>query len=285
MYNVNNIGEIYMKLNKLSYVLSAVLFLSSCGAFIIPNSSSSPSNGTIPTYQGMTVSSINSPLQNIKYANDVDQDNPFDDLEGSQIESKINEFLGSDIENEEFAYFARASETVRVTINLSNPDSYVILSFNLNGQRYQSFEFREGSNSTRLFMDVVLTAEVGLQELTLDEIKYIDGTEIKDAILFGEKTVRVAVLFPNLPEIIVTEKTIGKTNLELDINVTDVNGLVANAPKPLYVFFYDGSTLKQQELGIGENTIVFDKLKSQTIYQYAIATIFDRLDGSGNAVR
>jgi hypothetical protein len=233
----------------------------------------------------MTVSSVNTPLQGIRYANDVNQDNPFEDNQQNKIETRINTFLGNNIVNEDFAYFARASETVRVTINILNPDSYVILSFNLNGRRYQSFEFREGSNSTRLLMDVILSPNVGLQELTLDEIKYIDGTEIKDAILFGEKTVRVGVLYPNLPEVSVTEKTIGKTSLELDIKVTDVNGLITNAPKPLYAFFYDGKTLKQQELTIGQNTIVFDKLKSQTVYQYAIATIFDRLDGSGNAVR
>jgi hypothetical protein len=273
----------------LFFSLGLFLFLgASCNnraSTSISSTSISSTNGTIPTYQGMTVSSVNTPLQGIQYANDVNQENPFEDNQQNKIETRINTFLGNNTINEEFAYFARANETVRVTINILNPDSYVILSFNLNGRRYQSFEFREGSNSTRLLMDVILSPNVGLQELTLDEIKYIDGTEIKDAILFGEKTVRVGVLYPNLPEVSVTEKTIGKTSLELDIRVTDVNGLIANAPKPLYAFFYDGKTLKQQELTIGQNTIVFDKLKSQTVYQYAIATIFDRLDGSGNAVR
>jgi hypothetical protein len=258
----------------------------SLGLFLFLGAScNNGARSSIPTYQGMTVSSVSTPLQGIQYANNINQDNPFGDNQQNKIDTRINAFLGNNFINQDFAYFARASETVRVTINIFNPESYVILSFNLNGRRYQSFEFREGSNSTRLLMDVVLSPEVGLQELTLDEIKYIDGTQIKDAILFGEKTVRVGVLYSDLPEVNVVEKTIGKTSLELDIRVTDVNGLIANAPKPLYVFFYDGKTLKQQELIVGENTIVFDKLKPQTVYQYAIATIFDRLDGSGNAVR
>jgi hypothetical protein len=270
---------------KSNFIFKKGLFFS-LGLFLFLGASCNNGASTsIPTYQGMTVSSVTTPLQGIQYANDVNQDNPFGDNQQNKIETRINEFLGSDVEDEEFAYFARASETVRVTINILNPDSYVILSFNLNGRRYQSFEFREGSNSTRLLMDVILSPNVGLQELTLDEIKYIDGTETKDAILFGEKTVRVGVLYPNLPEVSVTEKTIGKTSLELDIRVTDVNGLITNAPKPLYAFFYDGSTLKQQELTIGQNTIVFDKLKSQTVYQYAIATLLDVLDGNGHAVR
>ena len=139
----------------LFFSLGLFLFLgAACNNLV--SSSNSSIFGRTPTYQGMTVSAINSPLQNIKYANDVNQDNPFNDTNQNRIETRINNFLGTNVANDDFAYFARASETVRVTINLSNPDSYVILSFNLNGRRYQSFEFREGSNSTRLLMDVVL---------------------------------------------------------------------------------------------------------------------------------
>jgi len=269
-------------------VLSVFLFAGAGCTFSLGGSSTSNSNAdgrTIPVYQGMTVSSTSTVNQRISYANEIDQDNPFNETEENQIEAKLDTILGADVIDEDFAYFAQASELVRVTINILNPDSFVILSFNLNGRRYQSYEFREGSDSTRLLMDVQLAADVGVQELTLDEIKYVDGSDIKDAILAGETTVKVGVLYPNLPEITVSEKTIGTTSLGLDINVTDVNGLIEGAPKPLYAFLYDGQEIIQEELAIGANAIDFTKLHSKTIYQYAIATIFDLLDGNGNVVR
>ena len=101
----------------LFFTLGLFLFLgTACNNMVGP--SNSGIGGTTPTYQGMTVSSVATPLQNIRYANDVNQENPFEDSENNQIESRISEFLGNDFDDEEFAYFARASETVRVTINI-----------------------------------------------------------------------------------------------------------------------------------------------------------------------
>jgi len=269
--------------------IAIVLFAGSGCSFSSGSTSGSLIDGrAIPEYQGMTVSSTSSVKQSIAYANDINQDNPFDDDEENQIESRLDTFLGADLIDEEYAYFAQPSELVRVTISMLNPDSFAFSSLSLNGRRYLANEFKEGSSLTSLLIDVQPESDTGVQEITLEDIKYIDGASgytLKEAVLSGETTVQVGVLFPTLPEVTVSEKIIGITSVGLSINVIDINGLIEDAPKPLYVFLYDGNEVVEQELAIGANEINFPRLKSKTIYQYAVATVFDILDGAGNVVR
>ena len=68
---------------------------------------------------------------------------------------------------------------IYVVIVLDNPDKYEILSFTLDGYKYQAYEFEKGSNSERLILKYE-TDDLGEKNCTLDGIKYVDGKDIKE---------------------------------------------------------------------------------------------------------
>ena len=95
------------------------------------------------------------------------------------FKDSIDDILGV-ITTEKVEYFAQKDEKFNIIVHLYNPSRYEILSFTLNDYKYQSYEFKEGSNSEELIIEVDAGAISGLKEYTIDAIKYIDGTEIKD---------------------------------------------------------------------------------------------------------
>ena len=148
--------------------------------------------GVVPVYQGMTlesqeeVSTYNLRSKNRYFENHFKISNGF--------RESIDDFLDI-ITTEKVEYYADKGETFNVVVHIYNPSSYEILSFTLNGYKYQAYEFKEGSNSTRLIIEVNAGLVSGLKEYTIDAIKYIDGTEIKDVQMDGEKTVKAGVRY------------------------------------------------------------------------------------------
>lgn len=131
---------------------------------------------TVPQYLSMTVSQANANAQQVRLLSAITVD-PI-----------------TDVPAEEEIFYAVVNQDAYVYINLNNPDNFEILSFTLNGYKYQSFEFEYGSTGQRLILKRNAGSVTGIMNYTLDEIKYIDGTEIKDAEIKGNKTVKVNVL-------------------------------------------------------------------------------------------
>ena len=90
-------------------------------------------------------------------------------------------------------YYALKNEDIYIHVHLSNPDDFEILSFTLNGVKYSSNMFEYGSNLELLILKYNVGDVKGLQEYTIDAIKYIDGETIKDARMDGDRTVKVYV--------------------------------------------------------------------------------------------
>jgi len=285
---VNFKTGVYM-FSKSKIIFSAgLLFLTSCTLPVV--SSSSGTTGASPIYQGMTVSGLSSQqgLQTRLSSNEINQENPFDLPEGEWIENKIESDLEGQLSFEPLDYYANPNEIVRITINIQNPQSYVILSFNLNGRRYQSFEFKEGSTSTKLLMDVTLQSIPGVQSLTIDEIKYIVDSEgenqIRDVVMFGDQTVDVGVGYQTLPNIEVTNFSILPTSVEYEFVLSDNQNLLSEENAGAFFYFYNGEELIKEKLILGSNIVTFDHLNSKTLYQYALTTLFNPLDGDGISI-
>jgi hypothetical protein len=265
-----------------------LFFLSSC-AVTLPGGSSSGSGTTasVPIYQGMTVGKLSNSnnLQSQKSQGAINQDNPFGLPNNEIIEHRIESDLANLLEEETMDYYASPSEVVRITINILNPQSYVILSFNLNGRRYQSFEFREGSTSTRLLMDVTLQNSPGIQSLTIDEIKYIvdsgGDNQIRDVVMFGDQTVEVGIGYNQLPIVNMVSQTILPTTVNYAIEVSDPLNILSTQETAIYFYFFDGKTLQKEVLKVGNNDLEFNKLTSKTLYQYALVSALNPLDGEG----
>jgi hypothetical protein len=223
----------------------------------------------------MTVSALSSSsnLQSPKFQGDINQENPFDLPINQRLENRIDSDLSILLEEEALDYYGRPSETVRITINIYNPESFVILSFNLNGRRYQTFEFREGSTSTRLLMDVELQSNPGVHSLTIDEIKYIvesnGDNQIQDVIMVGDQTVDVGVSFNQLPSVNLINQTILPTSVTYSLEISDQLNMLSDQERDIYFYFFDGNTLQKEVLDIGNNEISFEKLTHYPDKNYA----------------
>lgn len=90
-------------------------------------------------------------------------------------------------------YYALKDEDIYIHIHLDNPDGFEIVSFTLNGVKYTNYMFEPGSDLETLILKYNVGDVDGLQEYTIDAIKYIDGEAIKDVRMKGDRTVKVYV--------------------------------------------------------------------------------------------
>ena len=97
--------------------------------------------------------------------------------------------------SDEISYFVTKSETFIIAVKLSNPNDYEIQSFTLNGTKYANYMFEAGSDMETLYLKVTAPDDPGYVAYTIDAIKYIDGTEIKDVDMTkGDQTIKVGIL-------------------------------------------------------------------------------------------
>ena len=268
-----------------SLLLTAALCLSSCG-------------GKVPVYQGMSITSGEKSLHVPGYAMplsagiSVESENeenigvpPLDEDEalesvGGEVQESYLEVLGSAKE----IYYATPNEDIYINIHIDNPDNFEILSFTLNGSVYSSYMFEDGSDMQTLILKYNVGMESGIQEYTIDAIKYVDGTEIKDVRMDGDKTVRAAIKTENQVSAMLNSVSKGKGSLNLSVTLSDNDGLIEFSNGVIKILLYDetGTTLiGTKDLKRGENEISFENLSSNTSYQYIIGGFYDDLSGKG----
>ena len=109
-------------------------------------------------------------------------------------QGEVGDGAGEIIIGSDGAFFAVVNQDVYIIINLRNPENFVILSFTLNGQFFQSFEFERGSTGERLILRKSAGAVPGIFDYTVDEIRYIsaEGT-FNNVRIAGNQTVEVNV--------------------------------------------------------------------------------------------
>ena len=105
-------------------------------------------------------------------------------------EQKENKKLAPSVDGR---YYAMKNEDIYIHVHLSNPDGFEILSFTINGEKYSSYMFESGSDLETLILKYNVGNVSGLQEYTIDAIKYVDGEKIKDARMDGDRTIEVYV--------------------------------------------------------------------------------------------
>ena len=214
---------------------------------------------------------------------DVDQNQPFPDT-NENIEEEIKtslEVIGS----KQDIYYAAQNQDIYIYIYIDNPDQFEILSFTLNGQKYSSYMFEKGSTQELLILEYNVGNVSGVVEYTIDQIKYIDGTEIKDVKIGGDKTVRAGVRTEDQVIANVTNVQIGTNSVSFDATISDKDGLIAYSQGNVKAILYDGDILvAEKELSVGSNSVAFDSLKTGTVYQYAIVASYDAFDDNGIAL-
>ncbi|MBR3894934.1 MAG: hypothetical protein IKJ35_07290, partial [Clostridia bacterium] len=180
-------------------------------------------------------------------------------------------------------YYAKPNEDIYITIHIDNPDSFEILSFTLNGKKYSSYMFEEGSDMENLILKVNVGDAEGVVEYTIDAIKYVDGTAIKDVRMEGDKTVRAGVATDRQPAAVLFGERVDFFNVSFNVSITDSLDLIAKSQGKLYAMIYDGeNVLAINEISPSEiSNVSFDGLMPNTTYQYAVGAYYDKLDGTG----
>ena len=222
----------------------------------------------------------NKPQKDIDVPNDDMDDD--DDDDDKDIEDISPSKPGVDMSGDTLLY-ASVNEEVYIAVSLINPDSLPIISFTLNGNVYQSYQFERGSTSTLLILKVNSGEIPGIvKTFTLDEMKYVDDdNDIEDAIIEGNPTVKLQVGYDKLPTVDVINKTITYSSYEAELRVTDVNALI-DKNSELKVELSDGKRIIYEKLLYGNNEkIVFDNLKTGIDYQYMVTANFDDLSAKG----
>ncbi len=290
------------------------------------NNSSNSSNANdnngknVPVYQGMTISSMeetktqieamrtmfaSSNSNNNKSPNgnngnhygwykgdlnekkeDIDNSDPFGGSDKNEnIENEINDTF-SVVGSTESIYYAKLNQDIYINVHINNPDNFEILSFTLNDKKYSSYMFEMGSDMETLILKYNVGAVSGIAEYTIDAIKYIDGTEIKDVLLEGDKTVCAGIYEENQVTSKVEGLEVKMNSISFDVDIQDTKGLIGFGKEAIEdeikAVLYDGDTLvSSQNLSLGKNEVRFDNLNSNTLYQYAIVAYYDDLTGKG----
>lgn len=195
----------------------------------------------VPVYQGMTLSDVapivnnenatlkampdSEPIRLFSRIEMVDHDD--DDHDDDDHHRGDNEQYKSTLtfNSEQGVYYAQPNQDIYITVHISNPSKYEILSFTLNGVKYSSYMFEEGSDLENLVLKYNVGDVMGRQEYTIDEIKYVDGEKIKNVKMEGDKTVRVMVTPADLVKFDNLEATVDFELIKQSFGIEGFNNL------------------------------------------------------------
>ena len=188
--------------------------------------------------------------------------------------------IGAESANDLF--YSKKGEDFYITVHIDNPKNYEILSFTLNGVKYSSYMFEKGSNMENLILKCNTGDAEGVVEYTIDAIKYVDGTEIKDVILEGERTVKVGVCEELLPNVSYSNITKTYTSISLDVKTSDYPNVFTYDTGSIYAVLKKGEKQigEKIEIKYGEKTYLeYDGLYASTDYTLVFYALIDIGDG------
>lgn len=274
------------KLTSRTLFIFSCLILASCSNTVVNNSS-------VPEYEGMTISNgsfnLNEKVNRrstIKNLDTTDSSEMTDvpeydehESEDDTLEEDIEDLVTIDVQtDDEVKYYVKPNDTFIIEIHLSNPNQYEIQSFTLNGKKYSDYMFKDGSTMELLLLETTAPSTPGYFEYTIDAIKYIDGTDIKDVKMSGDKTIKTGIEYQSAPTAKITSQNVSTTYIDLGVNVSDQFSLIDS--ESLQIYLSDGKTLiDKKSLNVGDNNITFNNLEAHTLYEYGIAATFDLVDG------
>ena len=244
-------------------------------------------NRIVPTYLGMTASNMLPSLEEAGSGDSsllstaVNQDDPFGSFDEGTIEDFIDELYPATI-SYDIDFYTKTNKYVYISVKLSNPDQFDIYSINLNGKTYRSILFENGSNNENIILKLGTGDLSGIKEIIIYDIKYDGGLVLKDVILEGDQILTLGIERIFLPYVTIQNEAIDTGSISLEINLSDLTNLSTMNK----VVLYDGdSIIQSKDLTIGLNDITFDHLSYNTLYQYAIISKFDQLDGLNASVK
>ena len=139
----------------------------------------------VPIYEGMTISSVPESSSKEAYVRTIPLSKSL------TVKKELKNF--KDVEVNSSDYQADLGEDIFITIHINNPDKFEILSFTLNGEKYSSYMFEYGSDMETIIIKCNVGYESGEHNYTIDAIKYVDKSAIKNVVIHGEQTIKIIV--------------------------------------------------------------------------------------------
>lgn len=184
-----------------------------------------------------------------------------------------------DLNDIKIDYYAKKNDKLRVAIHLRNPEQYEILSFKINQRKYQSYEFKEGSNSEVIYIDLDCKDEAGIEEFFIDEMKYIDGDKIKDVKYEQNRSIYVALAY-NTPEVTVSDENVGTTTYSFKFDLVDSDNLI-NEDNLYAKLYLEEKEIRELKVNKNNKFVEFKNIEMNKNYTVSLFTKSDLLDGNG----
>ena len=206
-----------------------------------------------------------------------DREDPF----GKKIEDALTGGVQAPEEQKDFLTVA-TREKIHINIHLKNPDEEVITSVTVNGKLYTRADFEDGTTAEKIVLSHKVTAEGGVLEFRVDSVTYRDGERDREIIIDGTRTALVGVLTESPISATVSEVVQGLDTLAFTALVQDPHGLLEFSDGTLKAVLYDGERIvAEKSLAIGENTVLFEGIRPNTLYQYAVVGYYNDLSEAG----
>lgn len=224
------------------------------------NNNSQPEEKTIPVYQGMEVK---------------------DSASSSDKKSARKYYSDMEVGTDQIDYYAEANSDFYLHIHIYNPEQFEILSFTLNDYKYQSYQFEEGSTGSLLILKLKTPSEAGYHEYFLSNIKYIDGTEIKDVDMSeANKSVKIGVQYMEYPTFELTDEQIGYEKYSATFNVQDYQDIYLQYGATVSVS-KDNKIVFEEDYTDGTIYLQLDNLETNSEYLVEIHSEFETFKGNG----
>jgi len=179
-------------------------------------------------------------------------------------------------------FYTKPNEDFYITVHIDNPKNYEIVSFTLNGKKYSSYMFENGSDMENLILKCNVGDASGFVEYTIDAIKYIDGTTIKDVILKGEQTVIIGVDVEAPIDIKYDNIQEDYNSVSFDMSFEDPLGLLDKENGRFIAYLYCNEVMKSQTtIDASDTSVKFDGIADGNTYLCKIFAIYDAKDGQG----
>ena len=214
-------------------------------------------------------------LENATYATKSDVAFSSDSTSGDKDLSSLVDYPVEP--DDEMKYYVEAGEWFYLNIFLSNPDSYEIQSFTLNGVKYASYMFEAGSTLEKIVLHLQAPEQPGYFTFHIEAMKYIDNEDIRDVEMNADTTIRVGIPYENQPTCH-ADMEVYSAGARFNFKVEDPDRLATGYP--FYFYLSDGKNIVQKkELALGENSFMVQDLDINETYQYGVITAFDLADG------
>ena len=224
------------------------------------NNNTQPEEKTIPVYQGMEIK----------------------DNASSGDKKSVRKFY-SDMEvgTDQVDYYAEVNSDFYLHIHIYNPEQFEILSFTLNDYKYQSYQFEEGSTGSLLILKLKTPLEPGYHEYFLSNIKYIDGTEIKDVDMSeANKSVKIGVQYMDYPTFEIANEEIGYEKYSATFNVEDYQDIYLQYGATISVS-KDNKVIFEKDYTEDKIYLQLDNLETNSEYFVEIYSEFETFKGNG----